>query len=171
MSEIEERNNFFENYIKLKAINPDIKLTDCMSEEMKNDFDIDKTNMIKNSKECYNLKKFNYDSLSENKSLSELSEDEFEFRYPNYLFHYSYEYAENNLQVAIVNFLNSQLLTFFDEPFKKMVTLNDLCVDYTIIVIYNDHREIIINSDAFYIPLRLKIIIRDNEACLLEYYK
>jgi len=163
----EDRKDFFEKYEELKKNNPNISLKDCMPTEMKDDLDSDKYNLIKISTEDYDVKKFNYNSLSENKELSELAEDEFEFRYPNYILDYDFEFAESNFKSAVVNFLNERLISFVDNPnFNKIMTEKELLLDDTMIVIYKDHREVIIN-DFFYFSIRL--IIKENEACLLNY--
>lgn len=168
MSYTEERELFFENYQKLKKQNPDVNIKDCMPENMLSDLELEKSYLIRSKKTEYEHKKFNYESLIENKELSKLAETEFEFRYPNYLFHYDFEFADTKLQSAIVTFLNDKLPSLWDEdPFTKIVTLHDLTVDETRIVIYEDHREILIVSEYYEISVRL--IIKDNQACLLEY--
>lgn len=162
-----DRQQFFDKYEELKKIDHNVKLKDCMPSEMISDLSEDKHNLIKTSTEEYEFKKFNYDSLSENKELSALAEDEFEFRYPNYLLDYDFEFAEPNFKTAVINFLNERLISFVDNPnFNKVMTEKELLLDDTIIVIYKDHREVII-CDFFYFTVRL--IIKDNEACLLDY--
>ena len=162
-----DRTEFLEKYEELKKLNHYVSLKDCMPTEMVEDLNSDKSNLIKTSTEEYGYKKFNYDSLSENKELSLLAEDEFEFRYPNYLLDYDFEFAEPNLKTAVINFLNEKLIPFVDNKnFNKVMTEKELLLDDTIIVIYKDHREIII-CDYFYFTIR--IIIKDNEACLLDY--
>ncbi len=162
-----DRQDFFDKYKELKKKNSKITLKDCMPSEMINDIDSDKYNLVKISKDDYDVKKFNYDCLSENKELSEFAEDEFEFRYPNYLLDYDFEFAEQNFKSAVINFLNERLISFVDNPnFNKIMTEKELLLDDTLIVVYKDHREVIIN-DYFYFKIRL--IIKENEACLLNY--
>jgi len=162
-----DRQEFFDKYNELKRNNPNLTLKDCMSSEMINDIDLDKSNLIKISKVDYDTKKFNYDSLIENKELFELAEEEFEFRYPNYLLDYDFEFAEQKFKTAVINFLNERLISFVDNPnFNKTMTEKELLLDDTLIVVYKDHREVIIN-DYFYFKIRL--IIKENEACLLDY--
>lgn len=163
-----DRDILLENYQKLKVNNTSITLSDCMSIDMKSNIEFDKMNIIKSSKQNQEYKKFCYETLIENKELSSLAEFEFEFRCPNYILHYDFEYAEIKLQVAIVNFLNEKLSTFFEDfIFSKVISLDDLCIDDTRIVIYQDHTEVLIISDAFDISIRL--IIKENESCILEY--
>ena len=120
----EDKIKFFENYEELKKKNPNVSLKDCMSSDMISDIELDKSNVMRTSEEEYKLKKFNYNSLSENKKLSELSETEFEFRYPNYLLDYDFEFAESNLKNAIINFLNEHLIKFLNNPnFNKIIKI------------------------------------------------
>lgn len=163
----QEKETFFENYKKLREQNTTISLKDCMSPEMLQEFEIEKSNVLKNSIENYEIKKFNYDSLIENKNIANIAEIE-EFKYPNYLLDYDFEFASEKLQNAIITFLNEKLPTFWKEdPFVGTVTLNSLCLDDAKIVVYNDHMEFIVDSDIYRFCIRL--VIKDNEACLLNY--
>jgi len=163
----EDQVKFFEKYEELKKKNPNISLKDCMSTEMISDLESDKYNVIKTSKEDYNYKKFNYDTLIENKDIYELAEYEYEFRYPNYILDYDFEFAEPNFKTAVINYLNQKLISFVgNKNFDKIMTEKELLLDDTLIVVYKDHTEVII-KDYFYFSVRL--IIKENEVCLLGY--